>query len=321
MTKSPLAHLLSHRLRGFSPHESSLSGLRSALTSKARYLEIDTRVTADGEILVLHDARLNRLTHATGPVLRWRSRTNGSPLFKGSPTEPIARFEEFISMFAAAQSGQVLMVDVKDYGAEQEHYRILERYGVLDQVEIVSWLPEVLLRWHEIDPARPLSFSHVALTRWSKLARVACSVLGTGSLLRLIGRQMCPGTFGSALQDVILRFDDENRKPVTANDLAQLQGTFPIHLLDRLPDGAVGQALLASRGSVGVHASMATAHYIKMAQAEGLRVFLFSVDDPEQVLACLAMAPDIIFTNDARLFDFDWTALLPPGVADIGESR
>jgi glycerophosphoryl diester phosphodiesterase len=313
----PLDHLLSHRLRGFSPHESSLSGLKAALASPARYLEIDTRVTADGEILVLHDARLDRLTQASGPVRQWRTASAGPPLFKGPPSEPLARFEELVRMFAAAPNGQTLMVDIKDYGAEQEHYRILERYGILERVEIVSWLPEVLLRWHEIDPERPLSFSHIALTRWPGLLRAVCTLLGSGALLRWLGRRMPAGSALAQLRNVILRMNDENR-PL---DLAQLQGTFPIHLLDRLPGGRVGQALLASRGSVGIPASFATARYVREAHAAGLRVFIFSLDRAAEVRKCLTTAsPDVIFTNNAGLFREAWP-VAPPARAAQGATR
>ena len=60
--------LLSHRLRGFSPWEASLEGLRAALSHGVHWLEVDTRVTSDGTILAIHDLRLEGLTDGRGRV-------------------------------------------------------------------------------------------------------------------------------------------------------------------------------------------------------------------------------------------------------------
>ena len=59
-----------HRAGGFAPGiaENSLSGLRRAAELGAAFAEIDLRETADGEIILMHDATLDRTTTASGAV-------------------------------------------------------------------------------------------------------------------------------------------------------------------------------------------------------------------------------------------------------------
>ncbi len=308
---NPLDHLLSHRLRGFSPHEASLSALAEAVRSPIPYLEVDTRLSADGEILVVHDTRYDRLARASGRVRDLPTRSSGPPLFKGAPEERIGRFEELAGRFAAAGTRQVLMVDIKDFGAEEEHYEILARHRLLDRVHIISWLPEVLLRCREIDPRLPLSFSHIPLTRHPAALRVGLALLGSGALLRWLGGFAPPGHALFECREVILYHQDYDREPpppgAGGHALAALQGTFPIHLLDGLPGGRLGEALRASHGSVGIPAAFLTPEYSAAVHAAGLSLFVFSLDQPAQIEDALAgAAADVIFVNDVRPLERNW---------------
>lgn len=54
--------------------ENSLSAFRAAVDEGYQYVETDVHVTADGVVVVSHDALLDRTTDATGPIARlpWR---------------------------------------------------------------------------------------------------------------------------------------------------------------------------------------------------------------------------------------------------------
>lgn len=302
----PVRRLLSHRLRGFSCHEGSLDALRKALAAGARYLEIDTRVTADGEILVFHDSRLERLTDARGRVADYDVSTSGPPRFKGSSHERVPTLTEFVTSFAQAGDNCELCIDIKDYGAEEHHWRLLHESGIVQRVWIVSWLPEVLLRIHRIDPHVRLSFSHLPLTRQQRALRLLARLLRSGLLLRVMGRCARLATPGTQLRDVRLYVDQCN--PSTLPDKA-ISGLFPVHILSGLPDGPLGDALRASRGAVGLPALLLTRQYARQAHDMGLKVFVFSVDTPGAVQRTLTSAdPDVIFTNNPELFRLDWTA-------------
>ncbi len=48
--------------------ENTLPGLECALAGGFDYIEVDLQITSDGEIVVIHDATLDRTTNGTGPV-------------------------------------------------------------------------------------------------------------------------------------------------------------------------------------------------------------------------------------------------------------
>src|SRR4029450_4232444 len=48
--------------------ENGLTAFRNALTLGADYLELDTHVTGDGEVVVIHDPTLDRTTTGRGAV-------------------------------------------------------------------------------------------------------------------------------------------------------------------------------------------------------------------------------------------------------------
>jgi glycerophosphoryl diester phosphodiesterase len=66
MTKGPL--IIAHR--GFSSHypENTLASVRAALELGVNFVEIDVQETRDGELIVFHDYRLNRICGARGRV-------------------------------------------------------------------------------------------------------------------------------------------------------------------------------------------------------------------------------------------------------------
>ena len=70
--------LLSHRLRGFSTIELSPTAMQNACETDVPYLEVDTRVSADGKIYLFHE-----------PVF-----TNGrvGHPFASTPSEVLDRF-------------------------------------------------------------------------------------------------------------------------------------------------------------------------------------------------------------------------------------
>lgn len=64
MTRTPL--VIAHRGSAKTTPENSLSGFRAAYENGCDMLEFDVQITADGQVVVLHDASLNRTTDYTG---------------------------------------------------------------------------------------------------------------------------------------------------------------------------------------------------------------------------------------------------------------
>ena len=61
-------HLFAHRGASAEAPENTLPAFARAIEHGVRYLELDCHATRDGEIVVLHDAELERTTNGEGPV-------------------------------------------------------------------------------------------------------------------------------------------------------------------------------------------------------------------------------------------------------------
>lgn len=64
----PLSPAIAHRgAKGHAP-ENTLASMRKAVELGARWVELDTKLTADNELILFHDDTLNRTTDGRGPV-------------------------------------------------------------------------------------------------------------------------------------------------------------------------------------------------------------------------------------------------------------
>ncbi|RAJ99747.1 glycerophosphoryl diester phosphodiesterase [Larkinella arboricola] len=60
--------LSAHRGSSLVAPENTLATFRAVLTMPIRYIEIDVRTTKDGQLVILHDGKLDRTTNGSGPV-------------------------------------------------------------------------------------------------------------------------------------------------------------------------------------------------------------------------------------------------------------
>ncbi|QFZ20068.1 glycerophosphodiester phosphodiesterase [Saccharothrix syringae] len=120
--------------------ENSLSAFARAAREGYRYLETDVHATADGVVVVHHDAVLDRTTDGTGPVAAqpWsavrRARVGGR--------EPVARLEDLLEELPDA----LLNVDVKADAAVEPVLGVLRRAGALHRVCLASFSDRRLAR-------------------------------------------------------------------------------------------------------------------------------------------------------------------------------
>lgn len=104
-----------------------MAAFRSAIDAGADGIELDVQASADGRLVVIHDATLDRTTDGTGAVFKteWRAIEN---LDAGSWFSPDFSCERVPSLEEVLSLGDIeLEVELKGYG-----YGFLER--VLDEV-------------------------------------------------------------------------------------------------------------------------------------------------------------------------------------------
>ncbi|WP_426979776.1 glycerophosphodiester phosphodiesterase [Pseudarthrobacter sp. O4] len=128
---APLA--MAHR--GFSQAglENSMAAFGAAVELGFRHLETDVHTTADGVLVLFHDATLDRVTDGSGRISELLAETVARARIGGA--EPIPLFEELVTAFPDVR----LNVDVKDSNSVDSLAAAIERYGLHDRVLIASF--------------------------------------------------------------------------------------------------------------------------------------------------------------------------------------
>ncbi|NKX52899.1 glycerophosphodiester phosphodiesterase, partial [Arthrobacter deserti] len=121
--------------RGFSPagHENSMAAFRAAVELGYGYLETDVRTSADGVLMVFHDATLDRVTDSSGPFSARTAAQLRQVRIGG--VEPIPTMEELL----AAWPDVKINVDVKDKAGPALLALLVERYSAHDRVLVASF--------------------------------------------------------------------------------------------------------------------------------------------------------------------------------------
>lgn len=137
--------------------ENTLAAFEKAIQLGVDAIELDARATRDGEVVVLHDATLDRTTDREGPVHELsleqvRQADAGSwfsPAFTGERVPTLAE------VFDLARHRVLVLVEIKaDFLAERV-LKIAEDLVVSDQVMIQSFSPETVRRVKAIDSSVP----------------------------------------------------------------------------------------------------------------------------------------------------------------------
>jgi glycerophosphoryl diester phosphodiesterase len=128
---TPLA--MAHRGGAIEHLENTMPAFEACVAMGYGYIETDVRVTADGVLVVFHDATLERVTDRTGRVenLPWaevaQARIGGR--------EPILRLEDLLGAWPDVRFN----LDMKAPGVVAPLVRTIRRLGVADRVCLASF--------------------------------------------------------------------------------------------------------------------------------------------------------------------------------------
>ncbi|WP_120005450.1 glycerophosphodiester phosphodiesterase [Nesterenkonia muleiensis] len=136
--------------RGADPRrENTMVAFRRAVELGFRYLEIDVRTSADGQLVIFHDEVLDRLTTGTGKLCdhTWEQlsqlRVTGDPASGTQPRttpapdpgEPLVRFEDALRALPETHFN----VDLKDAQSVPHFVEVVERLGAHGRVLVASF--------------------------------------------------------------------------------------------------------------------------------------------------------------------------------------
>jgi len=141
--------------------ENGLTAFRNALALGADYLELDTHLTADGEVMVIHDPTLDRTTTGRGAVSAVRLADLASVRLKardGSVTaDTVPTLAQVLDTLKPSTAQLLLEIKVD---AERKPYPDIERTalalvdarGLRDRVIVMAFEAPTLTRVRALDP-------------------------------------------------------------------------------------------------------------------------------------------------------------------------
>ncbi|UVE17520.1 glycerophosphodiester phosphodiesterase [Pseudomonas sp. LS44] len=173
--------------RGLWP-ENSLFAFERASALGVDMLEMDLRLSRDGELVVIHDKKVNRTTEGSGLVAdldlaelqaldagyRWSADGGESFPYRGQGVR-IPTFAEVLQRFP--ERAKVIEIKVPNVGMEESLCALLDHYRQRDKVIVGSFYDRTLQHFREVCPgvatsAGPTSVRLLVALEWLGLGRL-----------------------------------------------------------------------------------------------------------------------------------------------------
>ncbi len=142
---------VAHRGASAERPENTMPAFELAIAQGADVIECDVRRTADGALLLMHDATVDRTTSGTG-ALREMTAAQARELDAGQGE----RIPELADVLRLARGRVRVNVDLKEADIVDDAVATVRAAGAEDGVTYISFLPEVWERLDEIAPEAPL---------------------------------------------------------------------------------------------------------------------------------------------------------------------
>lgn len=186
--------ILAHRGASAYAPENTLAAFYKAVELGANGLELDLRAARDGEIVVIHDATVDRTTNGTGPVADYTwdelQRLDAGSWFSDAYAgERMITFREFLHYFG--RKPLFFAVELKERGLEREVIGLLRQYSLYDRCTVTSFHHEILETVKSLDPRVNIG-----------LLTAAIDQVIIDRILAINGRQICPQAETLTREDV-----------------------------------------------------------------------------------------------------------------------
>ena len=141
--------------------ENSLLAFGNALALGADYLELDVHLSRDGEVIVIHDATLDRTTSGSGPVRERTAAELGALRLKardGTVTaEPVPTLDQVVALAAAGK--RQMLVEIKTDAQRRRYSEVEEKvFAVLDRHRFTPFAVVMAFEgetWRRVRQLRP----------------------------------------------------------------------------------------------------------------------------------------------------------------------
>lgn len=138
--------------------ENSLTAFRGAIGLGVDLVELDVHQTRDGEVVVVHDATLERTTTGRGTVrdLSWAELATA--VIRGTPDDRLPRLADVLALLRPSRVG--LLLEIKSGpggdrypGIEERVLALLQGSGVADRTTVMAFDWTILERLRALSPS------------------------------------------------------------------------------------------------------------------------------------------------------------------------
>ncbi len=141
--------------RAYEP-ENTLASFRRAIELGVDAIELDVRKTKDNEIVVIHNADVNKTTDGNGPVNSFT--LEEIKKFVTGKGEHIPTLEDVLD---AVGKRVKILVEFKEAGIEEKVLELIRHKGLMDDVILISFHEDVLRKVRELDDKVTLGLVYV----------------------------------------------------------------------------------------------------------------------------------------------------------------
>lgn len=286
--------IISHRLRGFGLNDASPNALRNAISAGVKLLEVDIRFTQDGIPVINHDPHLKASFNKD--ILIRNLTFKEIKLFNYSKdSDSIHTLEELL--LETKDKSIILFLDIKEAGFEEYVYNMLYTQYSLENIVIISWLPEVLKKFYLLDPDLKLCFSHVPFQNpfIYSLTKMAFTIFRVNTLLSLLSNFRIFGKFEYMKYcKFIFNKYNENIK----NEVLKNTPDFE-HFVNGNLTGELLNILQNSNGYVCVPKNFINLSLVEYYKRSGVGVVVYTINEEwEKILTLQILEVDLILTDN-----------------------
>jgi glycerophosphoryl diester phosphodiesterase len=155
--------VFAHRGASAYAPENTLAAFKFAIDQGADGIELDTKLSVDGQAMVMHDLSVDRTTNGKGlistlsasEIQKLDAGSHFSPDFEG---EPVPTLED---VFKLVGRRIVINIELTNYSSPTDALpvfvsELIKKYHLEDKVIISSFHPLNLIRFHRLIPGIPL---------------------------------------------------------------------------------------------------------------------------------------------------------------------
>lgn len=139
--------------------ENTLRGVRYALSLGVSRVEIDVHLSRDSELVVIHDATVDRTTNGTGAIAeKTLHEIKQLDAGKGERVPTLQEVVDVFQEFWAQGGGTFLQIELKGEGTAKPTVAAIQRNGIADKIVLASFDAERLAAAKELLPTAIFGF-------------------------------------------------------------------------------------------------------------------------------------------------------------------